>query len=263
MKAPIFSGLAFRYWARSFTVAEFCSAVRSVSDCSRFVSMVPRESEVVESEVSEEVSVSPSCPKMARASASDGVSPRRAPSRVPQASTRESRLLVMSGSTLSWKVAAVVRIVSEADCAAVSRALASASRESAVEARSSEAVRRASVVVVSRLLAARASERAWAMAGSAPAAPAWAVRSLMSTLLSASSLSAVARAVLVAALAAATSPLTVPRARWVCVAPLDNCSAPSVAFLESAVPYSFTVLRAFASSSFDCPMASSRCGTSS
>ncbi len=44
-------------------------------------------------------------------------------------------------------------------------------------------------------------------------------------------------------------------ARWACAAALDNCSAPSVAFLESAVPYSFTVLRAFASSSFDCPMA--------
>ena len=108
--------------------------------------MVPRESDVVESEVSEEVSVSPSCPKMARASASEGVSPRRAPSKVPQASTRESRLVVMSGSTLPWKVAAVARIVSEAECAAVSSALASVSRESAVEARSSEAVRRASVV---------------------------------------------------------------------------------------------------------------------
>ena len=53
MKAPIFSGSAFRYSAKSFTVAEFCRAVRSVSDCSRFVSMVPRESDVVESEVSE------------------------------------------------------------------------------------------------------------------------------------------------------------------------------------------------------------------
>ena len=69
--------------------------------------MVVSDSAVEPSEVSELPRVLFSSCSTARASASEGPRPASAPFKVPQAFTRLSRLLVMEGKMVDWKVAAV------------------------------------------------------------------------------------------------------------------------------------------------------------